>query len=118
MNKIIALACFTIMLVGCLSTPSKVYQQSEVNQISKPIVRVTPRFPKNTSNKSLSGYIKAKYVVKEDGRIGDVVILESQPKGFFDAEGIKAIKKWRYRPAILNGKPVDSWQTTQLNWGK
>lgn len=111
MNNIILITILAL-LTGCASVSSVAYEQGELTKRSTPIVVVSPRI----SDKNISAYVKAKFIVEEDGRVGTVEIMESNPLGLIDKEIIRAIKKWRYRPAKLNGKTVNSWVETKINW--
>ena len=105
-----------VLLVGCKSTPSVVYQEGEVTSPNAPIIRVLPKYPKSALDENISGYVKAKFVIQENGSVSDIVIIESVPESIFDAEAIRVLKKWKYKPALLNGKTVSSWAETQLDW--
>ena len=46
-------------------------------------------------------------MIRADGTIGDLcLIYNSQPGMGFEESAVNAIKKWRYKPARLNGEPV------------
>jgi protein TonB len=44
--------------------------------------------------------------VDEDGRVSDVEVVESEPEGLFVRTAVRAVKRWRFRPATRNGVPV------------
>ena len=48
------------------------------------------------------------FTVTKEGRVKDVVILDSQPKGIWDRATIRAVSNWRYQPALKDGKPVET----------
>jgi len=52
------------------------------------------------------GYVEAKFDVTPAGRARDVQIMESEPPNMMDALVQQSIQSTRYRPAIINGKPV------------
>jgi TonB family protein len=51
--------------------------------------------------------------------VGDVVVLSEPPgnRGFGRAAAL-AVKKWRVRPALRAGKPVDSTTTVAVQFKK
>ena len=55
-----------------------------------------PRYPTFAYNKGITGYVNMEYEVSPEGRVKNVVVLESQPKGVFDYEAIKSVKKYQY----------------------
>jgi periplasmic protein TonB len=55
--------------------------------------------------------------VLPDGTVGDARIIRSLDQRFgLDQEAIAAAKKWRFRPGLLNGKPVPVIVTIELSF--
>lgn len=69
-------------------------------------VRVSPIYPERARTRGLEGYVDLSFTVLENGVVADVLVVDSQPGGVFDRAAVKAVKKWRYRPQIVNGEPV------------
>ena len=46
---------------------------------------------------------------------GLVLDLRNNPGGFVDA-AIEAVKRWRYKPTLLNGEPVEVITTITVNF--
>ncbi|MEH6555408.1 energy transducer TonB [Pseudoalteromonas tetraodonis] len=42
--------------------------------------------------------------------------MESAPKGVFEKEGLRALKLWRFKPALLNGRLVKVEYAGTLEW--
>lgn len=82
----------------------------------QPIVRMDPKYPVQAARDGINGYVKFRVTVLEDGTVGDVEIIEAEPKRVFDREVIRAVKRWKYQPKIENGKPVKQTVTTQLDF--
>ena len=36
----------------------------------------------------------------------DIEVIEAEPKRVFDREARRALRKWKYKPKIVDGKPV------------
>ena len=51
--------------------------------------------------------------VFEDGK--EVKVLKGLPMGL-DQAAAEAVKKWRFKPATLNGKPVDVYYNLTVNF--
>ena len=79
-----------------------------------PIKRVAPFFPRKALADVISGWVRMKFTVLEDGTVRAPVVLESQPPGVFERNALYAIRRWRFKPKTLNGVAVDSVQTYQL----
>ena len=63
-------------------------------------------YPIGARRKGIEGWVKVGFVVDEQGQIGALQIIESEPPGVFDRSVIQCLSKWRYRPGTLEGVPV------------
>ncbi len=52
------------------------------------------------------GYVIFEFTVSADGTLADVQIAESEPGNDFDIPGMRAMKKAKYRPRVVDGEPV------------
>jgi periplasmic protein TonB len=52
--------------------------------------------------------------VTDRGRIADVKLLSGDP--ILGRAAVDAVRQWRYRPALLNGKPTQSETDITLNF--
>jgi protein TonB len=55
-----------------------------------------------------------KILINERGAIDDAVIVESEPKGTFEAAALNATLATRFSPAIRNGRPVKSQKMLEV----
>jgi TonB family protein len=55
---------------------------------------------------NLSGEVLLEIVVKRDGTVGDVRVLQRLGAGL-DERAIQAVRQWRFAPARMKGTPVD-----------
>ena len=79
---------------GCLTKP----------KITK---KVDPYFPAAARGLGITGHVSLIAIINPDGKIGEIEIVKASPeKRGFEAAAIDAVKKWRYRPAMLGGKAV------------
>jgi TonB family protein len=56
----------------------------------------------------MAGLVRLSFVVDEKGRPQDIEILEADPPTIFDRAARGTVKKWRYKPETVAGKPVES----------
>jgi protein TonB len=50
--------------------------------------------------------VKLSFTINEIGGVEDVSVIEAQPKRIFDKEAKRALRKWKYKPKVVDGKPV------------
>jgi len=71
-----------------------------------PLVRVTAVYPRRAQERGVEGYAIVELTVAEDGSVPpeSVIIIEAEPKGYFERNSIKAAQKFKYKPKVVNGK--------------
>lgn len=67
---------------------------------------VKPDYPEDARRRSVEGDVVMEIVVRRDGSVGDVRVLQSLGAGL-DQRAIDAVKQWRFDPARRQGSPVD-----------
>jgi periplasmic protein TonB len=73
-----------------------------------PQVRIDPDYPPQAKDRGIEGWVTFKFTVTKEGRVKDVVIVDSKPRGMWDRETIRAVNNWRYQPALKDGKPIET----------
>jgi protein TonB len=81
-----------------------------------PIVRIEPQYPRQALIEGVSGYVVIEFTIEPDGSVSDPKILESQPRRMFDRNAVRAIYKWKFKPRIVDGKPVARRATQRLEF--
>ena len=72
-----------------------------------PIVKVAPIYPKRAQTRGIEGYVLLEFTVTNTGAVRDPVVIEAQPTGTFDRAAIRAALKFKYKPKVVNGEPVE-----------
>ena len=67
---------------------------------------VKPDYTEEARRRSLSGDVVLEIVVRADGRVGAVRILQGLGSGL-DQRAVEAVRQWRFSPARRFGTPVD-----------
>jgi periplasmic protein TonB len=70
------------------------------------IVRVLPRYPSRALSRGIEGWVLLEFAINELGQAVETGVIDADPKGVFDRAAINAVKKWKYRPMVENGKPA------------
>jgi protein TonB len=69
-----------------------------------PIVRIEPKYPIQAARDGKEGYVILSFTINEVGGVEDVKVIEAQPKRVFDKEARRALRKWKYKPKVVDGK--------------
>ena len=72
-----------------------------------PIVKVAPVYPRRAQTRGIEGYVLLEFVVTRTGAVRDPRIIESKPPGIFDRAAVNAALKFKYKPKVVNGEPID-----------
>jgi protein TonB len=67
---------------------------------------VKPDYPEDARRRSLEGDVVLEIVVRRDGSVGDVRVIQSLGASL-DQRAIEAVRQWRFDPARRRGAPVD-----------
>jgi TonB family protein len=67
---------------------------------------VRPDYTEDARRRGIEGDVVLEIVVRRDGSVGDVRIVERLDSGL-DQRAIAAVRQWRFAPARLRGAPVD-----------
>jgi protein TonB len=72
-----------------------------------PIVKVAPVYPRRAQQRGITGYVLLEFTVTSTGAVKDPVVIEAQPEGIFDNAAIQAALKFKYKPKVVDGQPVE-----------
>jgi len=96
---------------------SKVLAADSPNLPDRPLTLVKiikPIYPEAGRAEALSGAVQLEVTVDEEGEIDAVKTVSGHP--LLASAAASAIRRWTYRSAVVNGKPVRSTTTVKLNF--
>jgi len=96
--------------------PKESYLQAEVDQMPIPIFKMNPFYPYRARRLNLSGAVKVKFLVDENGHVSKIKILKSTPPGVFDKSVLDALASWKFSPGKVRGHPVSTWVITTIEF--
>ncbi len=76
--------------------------------------KVIPTYPSDARTMRLAGTVVLRAIVSEEGRISQVEPVSGEP--ILARAAMEAVRQWRYRPALLNGKPTPIETNITLNF--
>jgi protein TonB len=81
-----------------------------------PIVRIDPQWPREALIEGKEGWVLVEFTITEDGSVKDVQVLEAEPRRLFNRNAIRAILKWKFKPRIIDGAPVQRQATQRIDF--
>jgi protein TonB len=73
-------------------------------------------YPPTALAQHIEGYAVVGYDVTVDGTVTNAEVIESMPQGVFDEAALKAVRGWRFKPAVRNGEPVQFHWTSPVRF--
>jgi len=88
-----------------------------------PIVKVQPVYPRRALSRGMSGWVIVEFTVTEQGTVRNPVVVENcawikgprsegdcedNPNSIFDSSAIRAAEKFKYKPKVIDGQPVET----------
>ncbi|HEX7047562.1 MAG TPA: energy transducer TonB [Gammaproteobacteria bacterium] len=83
-----------------------------------PIVQIRPQYPREALMKCIGGVVELRFTVLEDGSVTDASVISADPPRMFDREALRAIVRWKFKPRIVDGRPVQREATLPLHFEK
>lgn len=87
-------------------TPPGVFDLSKVSKAPVPTHQVRPNFPKELLPAGIGGDATILFTVRKDGSVTDVLVVKATDASFGTAAS-EAVSKWKFRPGLVDGAPVD-----------
>lgn len=66
---------------------------------------VFPKYPKDALDAGIEGVVVFEFTVKTNGRVENPKVIQKSVDSLNQAS-IQAIKKWKFKPILNNGKPI------------
>ncbi len=81
-----------------------------------PLARVSPQYPRQAARDGIEGWVKIEFTVNADGTVRNARVVEAKPRGVFDSAAVTAALKWKFKPRVVDGKPVDQRGVVQIDF--
>ncbi|MCB1581737.1 MAG: TonB family protein [Marinicella sp.] len=73
---------------------------------------IPPMYPQKELAKKTEGWVQLLIEVNEFGNVSSAEVLQAKPARAFNAAAIKAVRKWKFHPKVVDGKAMP-FQVTQ-----
>ena len=71
-----------------------------------PAIRIEPHYPPEAAKDGIEGYVTLQFDIDATGSPTNIVILESNPRGYFEKVSRNAVRKWKFDPQKEAGQAV------------
>lgn len=78
------------------------------------IKKVAPRYPEEARRAHIQGTVLLQVLINKNGIVEDVQLISGHPE--LTEAAIKAVKKWKYKPYLLQGEPAEVETIIQVNF--
>ena len=65
-----------------------------------------PRYPSSAQRDGVEGYVTVRLDIDADGRVKNVIVVDSEPLGVFEQSAREAARRFEFVPARVSGKAV------------
>jgi protein TonB len=120
-----AIAGYVKDVPGAIDTPRQVTPVAPsrediaggiANRDLEPLSIVEPVYPADAFRNRIEGWVEVEFTVSEQGTVRDVDVVDADPRGIFEPAASRAVSAWRYRPRVVNGRPVPQRTSVTLRF--
>lgn len=72
-----------------------------------PIVRVPPQYPHRAAERGIEGWVLLEFAISKVGAVLNPIVVDADPPTIFNRAALRAVRKWKYKPKIEDGEPVE-----------
>lgn len=83
---------------------------------ARAISKVRPKYTRAALRANIEGRVRIEVLVGKDGRVRHAKLLAGLGYGL-DERALEAVQRWRFRPATVDGIPVESRKSVYVEFG-
>jgi TonB family protein len=95
--------------------PSRIYNIGGDVTDPVPLDQPKPRYPAFDASNRTEGEVIVRITIDRDGAVESADVIRSANERM-DAAAVRAARRWRYRPATLNGQPVRVYKVVGIRF--
>ena len=99
---------FELFPDSLLSRPDNVvFEIADLDKPPEPVVQLRPLYPMQAKQRGIEGGVDLEFIVDVEGNVREVRASASHPGEVFVRTTISAARRWRFRPGMKDGMPVE-----------
>jgi len=71
-----------------------------------PLLKTKPQYPRLARRRGIEGKVEIKFLINTQGAVEKEKVVLSDPEGVFDEAALQAVRRWKFAPRYIDGKPV------------
>lgn len=79
-----------------------------------PVVRIPPQYPQSLLNRGVEGWVLVEFTITKTGTVEDMQVIDAEPPKVFNRATLRALKRWKYQPQMLDGKAVAQYKMREI----
>ncbi len=101
---------YLLLVILALVTLANSDDTVTVSVFEEPVIinPKAPRYPKSEQSKHGEGWVILNFMVDTEGKTFEPTVVESTGSKAFEKESLRTLRKSKFKPATLNGTPVES----------
>ncbi|HUP95336.1 MAG TPA: TonB family protein [Burkholderiales bacterium] len=104
-------------LTAASAVDAKYYSARELDVYPAPLAPLVMNLTGKAAAARTYGYALLSIMLDATGAVTEVQLLEAEPAGFFDDDGIKSIASTVFTPALKNGRAVKTRIVVRIDYG-
>ena len=76
------------------------------DRAATPIFRIQGAYPRQAALRNIEGFVILQFDITPEGSTDNITVIQASPPQIFNSSAIQALKKWKYKPKLKDGKPV------------
>jgi TonB family protein len=97
---------------GEAGAPEPRIKQGGAMQAAMLVEKIAPAYPEIARNERLAGTVRLHAVIDKQGKIAELRVISGRCS--LSKASVDAVRRWRYRPTLLNGNPVEVDTTIEV----
>ncbi len=77
---------------------------------------VAPSYPPEAFRSRRQGWVEVQFTITVDGKVTNAKVTNAQPSRMFDQAALEAVRRWTFKPRMVNGKPVEEQATRRIEF--
>ncbi len=90
---------------GGMQSSDDIFSLADLDQAPRVVFQPAPQYPPELKKKKVQGTVHILFIVDPDGRVQEPKVHKSDNPGF-DKNALAAVRRWRFEPGKVGGRPV------------